>query len=238
MDTYQFGQFRRGQASKYTNELQYFLDDYITKSEMSDAIKFQDKAINLTGNNQLQSTDETRTKMHSYFLRYKVYKNADSEQLIKLHLTNTNKTTDNTQKLNQVVVPRGDATEFVTFELVITPNATYNQINFILERLADEYLSITPNPDGTFGRMMNIEIEYCEEIINIIDTYLNPSINNKGQLKQIGIQGPPGTIMSIDGEEIRIGRSGIYEINNGITISFLGVIVHNNDKYFILDYQY
>ena len=238
MDTYQFGQFRRSQANSYTNGLQFFLDNYITKSEISDAIKFQNKVINLTGDNQLQATDETRTKIRSYFLRYRVYKKADSEQLIKLYLTNTNKTIDNTQKLNQVIVPSGDPAEFVTFELVITPNATYNQINFILERLANEILSTEQNPDGTYGRTMNIEIEYCEELINIIDTYLNTSIDNKGKLKQIGIQGPPGTIMSIDGEEIRIGRSGVYEINLGISISFLGVIVHNNDKYFILDYQY
>ena len=45
--------------------------------------------------------------------------------------------------------------------------------------------------------------------------------------------------MCIDGEQIRIGRSGLYEINNGVVISFLGFIVAEDDnKYFILDYQY
>ena len=45
--------------------------------------------------------------------------------------------------------------------------------------------------------------------------------------------------MSIDGEAVRVGRSGIYEINNGISVSFIGFIVEPDDnKYFILDYQY
>lgn len=68
---------------------------------------------------------------------------------------------------------------------------------------------------------------------------MNPSIGNAGRLKQIGVQSAPGLPMCIDGEQVRVGRSGIYEINHGITIRFLGFIVQpNDDKYFLLDYQY
>ena len=46
-------------------------------------------------------------------------------------------------------------------------------------------------------------------------------------------------LMCINGEEIRIGRTGIYEINYGISINTIGFIVEPNDgKNFILDYQY
>ena len=62
----------------------------------------------------------------------------------------------------------------------------------------------------------------------------NISIENKGTLKQIGVQGPPGLLMSINGEPIRIGRSGLYEINNGINTTFIGFIVEANEKYYIL----
>ena len=41
-----------------------------------------------------------------------------------------------------------------------------------------------------------------------------------------------------NGEPIRIGRSGLYEINNGINTTFIGFIVEADEKYFILDYQY
>ena len=98
---------------------------------------------------------------------------------------------------------------------------------------------MTENEDGTYGRIINIEVEYYEEIINVIDVYLNPVTGNAGILKQIGVQGPPGTLMCIEGEQIRIGRSGIYEINNGVVISFLGFVLHEDDEnQFFLDYQY
>ena len=84
---------------------------------------------------------------------------------------------------------------------------------------------------------MNISMDRLDEIYNIIN-YLNTSIENKGTLKQIGVQGPPGLLMSINGEPIRIGRSGLYEINNGINTTFIGFIVEADEKYFILDYQY
>ena len=85
---------------------------------------------------------------------------------------------------------------------------------------------------------MNIEIESLKEIYNVIET-INSSIDNKGRLKQIGVQSAPGLMMSIEGELIRVGRSGIYEINNGISINYIGFIVEPNDnKYFVLDYQY
>jgi hypothetical protein len=64
-------------------------------------------------------------------------------------------------------------------------------------------------------------------------------------LTKIGIQGPPGMLMCINGEPIRIGPSGIYEIKNGYKINFLSFI--RKESYengaqqldsFIVDYQY
>lgn len=237
MSNYKFGQFRATQVSNYLKTLKYKLQDNLTTAPFSQAIQFKDKVIELNGTgNILESTDNTRTKSRSYFIQYKIYKQVDNEQIIDVKLTNTNKQSDNIQELKTIRVPQGNPTEFVTFDLVISPNSTYNQINFILNRISKDY-SIE-NSDGTYGRDINMEINHFDEIINIIDTYLSSEIENKKILKQIGIQGPPGMVMCIDGEEIRIGRSGIYEINNGINISFLGFIIHDNDKYFILDYQY
>ena len=75
-------------------------------------------------------------------------------------------------------------------------------------------------------------------IFNVI-SFLNSSIENKGKLKQIGVQGPAGLLMCINGESIYIGRTGIYEINYGISISSIGFVVEPDDnKNFIMDYQY
>ena len=93
------------------------------------------------------------------------------------------------------------------------------------------------NADGTYGRICNIYIDRLDEVYNVIN-YLNPLIN-KSSLLQIGVQSAPGLLMCINGEEIKVGRSGLYEILNGYKISFIGFIVEPDDnKYFILDYQY
>ena len=54
-------------------------------------------------------------------------------------------------------------------------------------------------------------------------------------------------LMCINGEQIRIGPSGIYEIKNGYIVNFIGVVVKNSTNSstgeleqdnFIIDYQY
>ena len=92
--------------------------------------------------------------------------------------------------------------------------------------------------DGSYGRIPVIEIEKFTEILNVIES-ISGSIDNKTALKQIGIQSRPGLLMSINGEGIKVGRSGIYEINNGVMISSIGFVLDKNDNtYFIMDYQY
>ena len=61
----------------------------------------------------------------------------------------------------------------------------------------------------------------------------------------MGLQGPPGLLFSMNGEEIRIGKSGIYEVE-GININQLSFVIKNNSPipyadnldYFIMDFQY
>ena len=44
-------------------------------------------------------------------------------------------------------------------------------------------------------------------------------------------------LMCINREQIRIGKNGIYEINNGVEIKSIGFVPADND-YFIMDYEY
>lgn len=233
---YKFGQLRRTQIESYLTPLTYTFKDIETKSALSQGITFIDKAIVLTGNNILQSVDKTGTIIKSYYMQIKVFKEEESEQLLIIKLVNTNKTKDNEQTLETITIEQGNKNDFATFEIVIPPNQSYNQIQFVLNRVLIDYNN--ENEDGTYGRKVNMEILKLKEIYNVIDS-LNPAIENTGRLKQIGVQSAPGLLMSIDGEAVRVGRSGIYEINNGISVSFIGFIVEPNDnKYFILDYQY
>ena len=233
---YNFGQFRRTQLDSYMTALDYNFTDLETQSPLSQDIVFLDKIISLSEQNILQATDNTGTVVKSYYMRFKIYKKEDSEQLVTIKLVNTNKTEDNQQTIKTVKVESGLENDYSTFDIVIAPNATYNSIQFILNRIIDDYNTVDNN--NIYGRKMNINIDSLKEIYNVIET-LNPSIDNLGRLKQIGVQSAPGLMMSIEGELIRVGRSGIYEINNGVSIKYIGFIVEPNDnKYFVLDYQY
>lgn len=233
--SYKFGQFRKSQLSSYLTPLDYSLDDLRVQSSLSEGVVFIDKGIDLEGNNILQALTSDN-KQRSYYLRFKVFKQ-NTVQKITVRLVNTTKTTDNVQTIETIEIPIGNTTDYSTFELVLSPNDnhTYNQIYFELNRELIDYT--TENPDGTYGRTMNIIVDRLDEIYNVIN-FLQTSIENKGKLKQIGVQGPPGLLMSINGEPIRIGRSGLYEINNGINTTFIGFVVEADEKYFILDYQY
>ena len=233
--SYKFGQFRKSQLSSYLTPLDYSLDDLRVESSLSKGVVFIDKGIDLEGSNILKALTSDG-KQRSYYLRFKVFKQ-ETVQKITIRLVNTTKTQDNVQTIEDIEVPAGNTTDYDIFELVISPNDnhTYNQIYFELNRELIDYNTL--KPDGTYGREMHIEIDRLDEIYNVIN-FLQTSIENKGKLKQIGVQGPPGLLMSINGEAIRIGRSGLYEINNGINTTFIGFIVEADEKYFILDYQY
>lgn len=237
--SYNFNQFRRTQQNSYLTPLDFSISTVTEESPLSKNVKFMERVINLSGSNVLQSVDETGTKQRCYYLNVRVQKIWESSQKITIMLVNTSKTTDNTQILETIDVEAGYESDYSTFEIVIPPNGTYNQIKFKLERTLEDYNLVRDAEHNIYGRLVNIEVNYLSEIINVIDKYLNSSIGNTGRLKQIGVQSAPGLQMCIDGEQVRIGRSGIYEINHGITIRFLGFIVQPNDnKYFILDYQY
>lgn len=232
--SYKFGQFRKSQLSSYLTPLEYTLNDLRVESSLSKGIVFIDKGIDLEGNNILQAL--TANKQRSYYIRFKIFKQ-DTIQKITVRLINTAKTQDNVQKIEDIEIAAGDPADYDIFEMILSPNDnhTYNQIYFELNRELIDYNTL--KPDGTYGREMNISVDRLDEIYNVIN-FLNTSIENKGTLKQIGVQGPPGLLMSINGEAIRIGRSGLYEINNGINTTFIGFIVEADEKYFILDYQY
>jgi len=60
---------------------------------------------------------------------------------------------------------------------------------------------------------------------------------------KIGIQSRPGVLIMVNQQPVRIGRSGTYEVNNGVKITSFGIIAPNgydpnNIDHFILDYTY
>lgn len=162
----------------------------------------------------------------------------DTNVTIKLMNNDTSAlSTTNVQTVAIITVPAGNtATELSTpivFDITITPSDTYNLLVFSIDRDGQDF---TESPRKWIP-MQSFIVDSFGTISNIITDYLNPYIENMGRLKQIGVQSHPGLEMCINGEMIRVGRTGIYEINHGIDINFIGFMPEEDD-HFIMDYQY
>ena len=225
---FNLGQFRQNSTTNYVTPLTYSFIDIETKAGLSETIIFIDKAIQLSGSNVLESDK-------NYYLNFSVYRSISTSQKIKVYLKNSNAMEDNVQKLYTYTIAQGLDSIAVPIELIISPNGLYNQIVFELQRTSDDYSD--KNSDGTYGKKLNIEISNLDNIHNILTDI------GHSPLVKIGVQGPQGLLMCINGEEIRVGRSGIYEITNGYKINFIGFIksapyTPGGTDYFIMDYQY
>ena len=225
---YHFGQFRSSQMDTYSTSLQMNMSTQPTERIFVHDIIFYNICGNLTGNNIVNNKN-------SYYLQFEVEKRMDSVQKFYLKLKNTTQTEDNEQLIQEFIVPTGNDTMY--FEVIFTPNATYNQILWELQRTTLDYQSDQ-------GRLMNIIVKNFTQLINVIST-LQQTYTNITYLTKIGIQGPPSLLMCINGEQIRIGKSGIYEINNDlIKINFISFVPKQNTlssngiDYFIMDFEY
>ena len=225
--SFNFGQFRRDQlpVSNYISSIGYTKQNYQRKTGTTVQKKFVD-------NMMVISTPMDNTK--SYYLQVTINRISSQQDFSLLLKKSTN---DNiSQTIDTFSVSSGSSgTE--TFEFVITPNIDYDQIVFYLTRTSTDYQ--LSNSDNTYGRKSTVSILSFSQIKDLLTTPINHT-----PLVKIGVQGPTGMLMVINGEPIRIGPSGIYEINNGYKIKTFGVVVKNNNlstdgkEYFILDYQY
>ena len=226
---YYFGQFRSSQMNSYSTTLQMEMDRQTTKRISSQDLYFYNICGNLSGNNIVNNQD-------SYYLQFTVKERMDSEQKFYLKLKNNTQSEDNEQLIEEFSVPIGNG-NLRYFEVIFTPNATYSEILWDLQRTLLDY-------QLDDGRIMDINIIAFTKLINVI-SYLKQNYSNMTYLTKIGIQGPPSLLTCINGEQIRIGKSGIYELNNDlIKITYVGFIPKsstfssNETDYFIMDFEY
>ena len=229
---YHIGQFRRPQLDSYSTPLSMELSRQQTEGTSSGDILFYNACGNLSGNNVMNS-------QNCYYLRFGIKQRSDSEQAFYLKLKNITETEDNEQLIDEFKVTRGTGT--VYFEVILSPNATYNQILWELQRTALDYRML--NGDDTYGRVMNVVDYTYTRLIDVLTT-LKSTYTGMEYLTKIGIQGPPSLLMCINREQIRLGKTGIYEINNGINITSINFVPKTSTlssdglDYFIMDFEY
>lgn len=229
---YHIGQFRRPQLDSYSTPLSMELGRQQTERASSGDILFYNACGNLSGDNVMNS-------QNCYYLRFGVKQRKDSEQVFYLKIRNVSETEDNEQLIDEFKVTSGTGT--VYFEVILSPNATYNQVLWELSRTALDYRML--NADGTYGRVMNVVDYTYTRLIDVLTT-LKSTYSGMEYLTKIGIQGPPSLLMCINREQIRIGKTGIYEINNGINITSISFVPKTSTlssdglDYFIMDFEY
>ena len=114
----------------------------------------------------------------------------------------------------------GSDCQWVDIEFTFTPLSDFDTVLFELKRIAEDYTT-----EG--GRYSVLIYEEISEINNLITSgrLTDIDLRKTSELLKIGVQSHPGFLMCINGEEIRINRTGIYEIKNGlILIPFFSVV--------------
>lgn len=107
------------------------------------------------------------------------------------------------------------------------PTNRYNKIAVILNNKQN-------NDNELQYKYIETDKPVFYSVNNLIDKL---NLGNGYQITNIGVQSRPDFKFVIDGEEIEIGRTGVYEMPySDYKINFLGVINPNNN-YFIIDYK-
>lgn len=128
---------------------------------------------------------------------------------------------------------------FGVFELTFRPvDDSFTQILLEMVRTAEDYNIQRANSTGQteYGRKVDItKVKYkLYSLTNLVDY-----MNKDKSLSRIGVWGHSGLIMTINGEEIKIGPSGYYELD-ALEILSLGIVAEDNnfENNFTIDYSY
>lgn len=148
----------------------------------------------------------------------------ETDQVIFVKLINE---TDSSkaQYIKTIKIAKNSGTHIIDF--IFTPLERFGTLVFELQRTSDDF------EDNS--RSASVRKKELSVINNILGTLVNAK-----ELVKIGVQAAPGTKMCINNEEINVGRTGIYEIKNGIiTVDFFSIVALGNTiPGFTLDYIY
>ena len=122
------------------------------------------------------------------------------------------------------------------FEMIFRPiEEGFISIVLSMTRQSEDYNIQHTTQNGTeYGRILDIDKTVCElyKVNNLVN-----SMNSNANLDRIGVWGHSGLMMAINGEEIKIGPSGFYELSE-VPISSLGVVARDFNDSFTVDYEF
>lgn len=247
---YNIGQIRfnpnKFQESKYYKSLNISTSTYTQRLLENSGIKsFTDFAIKLV-NNEGEYANIFHSN-RSYYLKFSLFTRDDSEQKILLKLksggTNQQGQESTDQEREQLIdtfyVPKNTIETIVPFETIISPKDSYSTLVWELQRISQDY-ERDDDENISQGALNGRKLKFDDNSIQISIITIE-GIEGQGlqfPFKKMGIQARPSFLMCINRQAIRVGKSGIYEINNGVEINNIGFVPKDENDYFIMDYEY
>lgn len=160
-----------------------------------------------------------------YYVKFSVNRSTTIDQTIELKLIDP--TNNKQQYLKTIEVNHAPVEgKKYYFSLIFTPFDNFTGLLFNLKR--------TPNIFNT----PDISLISLQQVPNLISSMISTPENSDVIITKLAVQGPYGTWLNLNGDGVRIGRSGIYEIaDDNITIERFG-IVNPNPSFLIIDFEY
>lgn len=157
-----------------------------------------------------------------------------------------NKWNDQTMSLSWLSEDESNKDNYYTVNLIFkAENSEFNKI--IVEKIrtiADYNTTYEVNSENNISSYYGIKTEIFNGGVGLfkVNNVLGNQINNN--ITKLGVWAHPNSMLSINGEEIRVGYSGYYEFSSdnladGDKIDSIGLIVEDAafDK-FLIDYEY
>ena len=112
----------------------------------------------------------------------------------------------------------------------------------VIQRDSLDYSLTTTTPTGATGFGRIIELNSNDVNLSTIENLIDGKT-----VSRLGVHARTGTSLIINGERVRVGRTGYFELNKVLDITSFGVYIPNSDSlteqeqqnyYFVADYTY
>ena len=199
---------------------------------------FNDFGLSINGEFNKQNTYYIRVIIRKVLDTYNDKDNKDNNQLsykLKLLKIDTNNNRRYQQLLSAFVVNAAvTENDFYTYDLIFKPNTSYDKLLFELEKNSFDYLNWKEDKDSGWRNWLNQQNNITIDSFVVLKNIINKTFS------KIGFQSRPGEQIAINGYPIRIGKSGIYELDNKtpITSVMIAPNAQNQIDAFLLDYMY
>lgn len=152
-----------------------------------------------------------------------------------------------TDKVNATILVENWITEYSSarkaVEIVFRPvTSGFNMIKIQMRRTTQDQITTkeVTFADGTTescqGRIVDLgEVQY--KLFQLKDLVPTATSDDEISLDRIGVWSHPGLLMAVNGEEIRVGSSGFYELDV-LEITSLGLVAQGYEDNWTLDYEF